>query len=87
MCNHIPNIRKYFEMGDLAGLIAPRRLVIAAGELDDIFPIDETKKNFEIIKNIFTSLGVPENTALVIGDNGHYNYADLLWAEIHRMGF
>ena len=86
MCNHIPGIRKYFEMGDLAGLIAPRRLVVAAGELDDIFPIDETKKNFETIKRIYGSLGVSENTSLVIGDNGHYNYADLLWDKIHEMG-
>lgn len=87
MCNHIPSIRKYFEMGDLAGLIAPRKLVVAAGELDDIFPIDETKKNYETIKLIYKSLGVPENTSLVIGDKGHLNYADLLWAEIHKMGF
>lgn len=87
MCNHIPGIRKYFEMGDLSGLIAPRRLVVAAGELDDIFPIDETKKNFETIKRIYGSLGVSENTSLVIGDNGHYNYADLLWDKIHEMGF
>ncbi len=86
MCNHIPSIRKYFEMGDLAGLIAPRRLVIAAGELDEIFPIDETKKNFETIKRIYDSLGVSDNTALVIGDKGHYNYADLLWSKIHEMG-
>lgn len=87
MCNHIPSIRKYFEMGDLSGLIAPRRLVIAAGEHDDIFPIDQTRKNFETIKRIYASLGVSDNTALVIGDKGHLNYADLLWDKIHEMGF
>ena len=87
MCNHIPSIRKYFEMGDLAGLIAPRNLVIAAGALDSIFPIDETKKNFETVKRIYEFLGAPNNTALLIGDKGHYNYADLLWREIHKMGF
>lgn len=87
MCNHIPSIRKYFEMGDLSGLIAPRRLVIAAGEHDDIFPIDQTRKNFETIKHIYTCLGVSENTSLVIGDKGHLNYADLLWDKIHEMGF
>lgn len=86
MCNHIPYIRKYFEMADLACLIAPRRLVIAAGELDKIFPIDATKRNFENIKRIYKALGVENNCALVIGDKGHLNYADLIWKKLHEMG-
>ncbi len=86
MCNHVPSIRKYFEMGDLAGLIAPRKLVVAAGILDDIFPIDGTKINFEIIKNMYKQAGVEENCALVIGDRGHFNYADDLWAKLREMG-
>ena len=87
MCNHIPSIRKYFEMGDLAGLIAPRRLVVAAGEQDPIFPIADTRENFSQIKRIYTAFGVPENCALVVGELGHLNYADLIWNEIHRMNF
>ena len=86
LCNHIPSIRKYFEMGDLAALIAPRKLVIAAGEKDPIFPIEPTKKCFEHIQYIYRCAEVPNNCALVIGDNGHYNYAELLWAKIHQMG-
>ncbi len=86
MCNHVPSIRKYFEMGDLAGLIAPRKLVVAAGVLDDIFPIDGTKLNFEIIKYMYKSAGAEENCALVIGDKGHLNYADHLWGKLHEMG-
>ena len=86
LCNHIPGIRKYFEMGDLAGLIAPRKLVIAAGMTDDIFPIDGTKRCFEKIKFIYGSAGAEESCALVIGDGGHLNYADLIWAKIHGMG-
>ena len=86
LCNHIPGIRKYFEMGDLAGLIAPRRLVIAAGETDDIFPIGGTKRCFEKIKFIYESAKAGDNCALVIGDGGHLNYADLIWKQIHDMG-
>ena len=85
MCNHIPSSRKYFEMGDLAGLIAPRKLIIAAGELDKIFPIDGTKRTFELIKKIYNAAGVPDNCALVVGDKGHLNYADLLWAKFYEM--
>lgn len=82
LCNHIPSIRKYFEMGDLAGLIAPRKLIIAAGEQDSIFPKDGTLKTFETIKNMYKASGNPDACALLWGDGGHYNYADLLWEKI-----
>lgn len=86
LCNHIPKIRKYFEMGDLAGLIAPRKLVIAAGKEDRIFPISGSMRTFETIKKIYDKSGAPENCALVVGDKGHLNYADLIWAKLHEMG-
>lgn len=85
MCNHIPGIRKYFEMGDLAGLIAPRKLVIAAGREDDIFPIAGTQRAYARIQQIYDAAGVPQNCALVIGEGGHLNYADLLWQKLHEM--
>ncbi|MBQ8641354.1 MAG: hypothetical protein IJ480_03985 [Clostridia bacterium] len=86
MCNHIPGIRKYFEMGDLAGLIAPRKLVVAAGEKDDIFPIDGVRMAFAQIERIYEEAGAPENCALVVGELGHYNYADHIWDKLHEMG-
>lgn len=84
MCNHIPSIRKYFEMGDLAGLIAPRRLIIAAGAEDQIFPLDGTRAAFDTAKRLYTAAGVPENCSLVIGDGGHLNYADHIWQEFYK---
>ena len=86
LCNHIPQIRKYFEMGDLAAFIAPRKLVIAAGEKDGIFPIEGTKKAFETVKKMYKESGAEENCALVIGERGHLNYADLIWEKLHKMG-
>ena len=85
LCNHIPYIRKYFEMGDLAGLIAPRKLVIAAGKEDPIFPIDGTLKTYENVKRLYKAASAEENCALVIGERGHLNYADLLWEKLHEM--
>lgn len=86
LCNHIPGIRRYFEMGDLGGLIAPRKLVIAAGEKDPGFPIEGTYRSFEKVQKLYEAAGVPENCALVVSEGGHFNYADLLWAKIHAMG-
>ncbi|MBQ8402277.1 MAG: hypothetical protein IJX14_10150 [Clostridia bacterium] len=86
MCNHIPYIRKYFEMGDLACLIAPRKLVVAAGLKDDIFPIDGVRKTFGVIEQIYEAAGAAENCALVVGEGGHLNYADHIWEKLHEMG-
>ena len=86
LCNHIPSIRRYFEMGDLAGLIAPRTLVIAAGREDGIFPLDGTMEAFEQVKRMYAAAGAEGMCALVVGDKGHYNYADLIWEKLHSMG-
>lgn len=86
MCNFIPQIRKYFEMGDLGGLVAPRTLVIAAGEQDTDFPIDGTYEAFRLIQNAYDAAGVPEQCALVTNPGGHYNYADEIWNKLHQMG-
>ena len=87
LCNHVPNIRKYFEIGDLAGLIAPRKLVIGAGEIDPIFPKHGTLKAFETIKSLYTHAGVPENCVLVFGNNAHFYYPDEIFEKVHAFGF
>lgn len=87
MCNHIPSIRRYFEMSDIAGLIAPRPLVIAAGREDPIFPIAPTEECFSEIQAIYKSVDAAQKCALLVGDGGHLNYADLLWEEIHALGY
>ena len=84
LCNHIPSIRRYFEMGDLAGLIAPRRLIVAAGKEDPVFPIEGTERTFATVRRLYEYAGAPEACSLVIGDGGHYNYADLLWEKIRK---
>lgn len=86
MCNHVPGIRKYFEMGDLGGLIAPRPLIVAAGVEDAIFPIEGTRENFKTIQRLYAAAGAPQNCALVEGPSGHYNYADQIWEKARDMG-
>ncbi len=86
MCNHIPGIRRYFEMGDLGGMIAPRKLVVAAGKEDVGFWIAGTYSAFEKIQAAYDAAGVPDNCALVVADGGHLNYADEIWEKLHEMG-
>ena len=78
-CNYIPNIRKYYEMGDLAGLIAPRYLVIVAGREDPIFPINGVKKSYELAKSLFQVAGAEDHCKLVVGEGGHRFYAEDAW--------
>lgn len=78
-CNYIPNIRSFFDMGDLCGLIAPRPLVIVSGAKDEIFPIDGAKKTFETAKELYTAAGAEDKCAHVIGPEGHRFYADESW--------
>ena len=73
-------------MGDLAGLIAPRALVIAAGKEDAIFPLSGTKRAFEEVKRLYAAAGAADRCALVVGEKGHLNYADLIWEKLHQMG-
>ncbi len=83
-CNYIPSIRKYFDMGDIGALIAPRKLVVVCGEKDDIFPIGGVKESYELISGIYKMLGKEENCTLVIGEGGHQFYPDKAWPIIHK---
>jgi len=85
VCNFVPNIAKYFDMGDLAGLIAPRKLIIVNGKKDDIFPDEGVRETYEIVKELYGAAGVPENCALVTGSEGHRFYADDAWPVLHKM--
>lgn len=84
-CNYVPNIRKYFNMGDLGCLIAPRKLVMVCGKNDPIFPIEGAVKSFETIKKAYAAAGKEALCHLVIGDGGHQFYPDDAWPIVHKI--
>ncbi len=77
--NYIPGILPVAEMADIAGLIAPRRLLVIAGEQDPLFPIAGVRECFGRVKHIYAAVGAPERTALVVGPEGHRFYPELAW--------
>lgn len=83
--NYIPRLLKYAEMWDIAGLIAPRPLLIVAGKYDDIFPINATKKSFQNLKKIYKAAGAENKCRLMIGSEGHRFYADLAWKNLNEL--
>lgn len=78
-CNFIPNVRKYFNMGDLGCLIAPRPLVVVCGTEDKIFPLSGVEKSFEIIQKAYKKMKKTELCHLVKGNGGHQFYPDDTW--------
>jgi len=75
-CNYVPGIRQWFDMGDIAGLIAPHPLVVVAGTTDRIFPLGATKETFALIQSYYEAAGAPENCKLYVGAEGHRFYAE-----------
>ncbi len=84
-CNFIPHIREYFDMGDLGGLIFPRKYVIVSGKDDPIFPLEGAKKCYETTKRIYKKYGLENNIHHVIGNGGHRFYADDAWPVMNEL--
>ena len=84
ICNYVPGIRQWFDMGDLAGLIAPRPLVVVAGLADRIFPIDATRETFKLIQSYYAAAGAPDACKLYVGGEGHRFYAEA-WEEFVKL--
>lgn len=85
ICNYIPNIANYLDMGDLGGLIAPRALVVVNGDEDEIFPDFGVREAFTTIQKGYDATGAAEQCRLVTGKGGHRFYADIAWKEIHDL--
>ena len=83
-CNYVPGAAKYFDMGELATLIAPRKLLMVNGQKDPIFPIDGARDVYSVIEKIYQKEGVAENCELLETDREHYFSKDLIFAKITR---
>ena len=70
-CNYVPGILQYAEMYDIAGLIAPRPLLIESGTEDILFPVSATEAAFEKVRQVYGLLGVPEQVDKDIYPGGH----------------
>ena len=85
-CNYIPQIAKYVDMGELSCLIAPRKLLVCAGEADPIFPFKGTKEVYRVIRQIYEKEGVPENTHLAVYPNAPHGFKEeITFAELEKM--
>ncbi len=84
-CNYVPRIAKYFDMGDLAVMIAPKKLVVVCGKNDPIFPLAGVEETFGIIQGLYEAAGVSDNCALIVGEGAHRFYADDAWPKMKEL--
>jgi dienelactone hydrolase len=56
-CNFVPGLRRFGEMADLAGLIAPRPLLVEAGTKDPIFPIAAVQRSVARARRVYAVFG------------------------------
>lgn len=85
-CNYVPKIARYIDMGELATLIAPRKLIVSNGEVDPIFPLSGTKEVCSVIEKIYEKEGVPEHFRFVIfPDKPHYFDKTSVFPSINEM--
>lgn len=85
ICNYVPSIAKYFDMGDLIAMSFPKYYVQVNGEKDEIFPLFGAKSVFEHGKSAYAEKGLEDRLYHVIGPEGHRFYADASWPVVHRM--
>lgn len=78
-CNYVPGMLRLGEMDDVAGLIAPRPLLLIAGRDDTIFPLRHVRTAFARLRRIYRAAGVPARCRLYVGAGGHRYYKAAAW--------
>ncbi len=84
-CNFVPGLLNIADMADIAGLIAPKPLVIVHGREDHLFPIRSAQRTFRELQATYRAAGASKKCALVVGPGGHRYYAGLAWPVLLRM--
>jgi dienelactone hydrolase len=85
VCNIVPGIMQWMDMGDILGAIALRPLVIINGKTDDIFPIASARASFRQAKKAYNAAGAGDRVKFVEGPGGHDFYAQLGWDAMLKM--
>ena len=67
----IPGMYQYFDLPDLAALIAPRALSVLGGSQDKLFPVTGMRAAYETIAKCYSKARVPGNQTCNMYDSPH----------------
>lgn len=71
LCNYVPGIVRIVEMVDIAGLVAPRSLLIETGAQDPIFPTQATQRAYESLQKVYSIFGAAQHLDIDVFDGEH----------------
>ena len=80
-CNYIPHLWEHFDMGDVASLIAPRKLIVQSCREDHLNGprgLENVYEQLEIVKNAYALLGGEEKILHDIRPGGHCFHREIL---------
>ena len=83
-CNYIPYLAKYFDMGNICQLVAPRRLVVISGDNDPIFPISGAIECVSVARLAFDAFGAGDNIIHITGSGKHKFYPQEVWNILNK---
>lgn len=74
-CTHLPGVFGAMNWFEIAGLIAPRALMMIQGENDGIFPLSGAQRSGTEVERLYTLLGQPERARFVALPNLPHAYS------------
>ncbi len=91
-CTHLPGAFRGMEWFEIAGLIAPRALMMLQGEYDSIFPIEGARRSAQDTATVYAVAGHPERVRFSEVPGQPHAYTRLYrermygWTALHLLG-
>jgi len=80
--NYVPGWRKYGDIPDIVGMIAPRALHLNFGETDGGSPIEEVKTGVEIIRRAYAAKNAEDKFTYFIEAGAGHVLSDEMWKRV-----
>ncbi len=80
--NYIPGWRKYGDIPDIVGMIAPRALHLNFGETDSGSPLEEVKAGMETIRRSFQAKGAEDKFTYYIEPGSGHILSEEMWRRV-----
>ena len=85
VCNYVPRIGEFFDMGDLMAMACPKLFVQVNGDQDPIFPLPGAKEVFEQGRRAYTAQGCEGRCCHIVGEGGHRFFPVPTWSVARRL--
>lgn len=83
--NTIPGILNWLEYDDVLALIAPRPLLVIAGDKDHIWPYDGASAVVDSARCVYDAFGAGKSIRAVVAAGGHRFYPNVAWRQFANL--